>query len=133
MMTTKWPLAPILMETAIQLRSRQVELDLDWIPRLQNIEADAITNSDFAAFDDTRRIAVTAESLSDKFILLPKLLALGEEFQNDLAEKREARAKDAADELAGDGCKELTKGSNLGRRKGRKRPASQRLRNTDPW
>ena len=115
------------------MRSRQVDFDLDWIPRLQNIEADAITNSDFAAFDDTRRIAVTAESLSDKFILLPKLLALGEEFQNDLAEKREARAKDAADELPGDRCKELTKGSNLGRRKGRKRPASQRLRNTDPW
>ena len=43
-MSSKFPLVVILTEMAVQLQSRKLELDLDWIPRNQNKEADAITN-----------------------------------------------------------------------------------------
>ena len=50
LMTTKFPLNVILMELVCQLQKRQYHLDLQWIPRLQNIEADALTNGDFEGF-----------------------------------------------------------------------------------
>lgn len=39
MMTTKWPLAAILMEVAVQLRISSISMDLGCVPRLQNEEA----------------------------------------------------------------------------------------------
>ena len=111
------------METAIQLRKRQLEMELDWIPRLQNIEADAITKSDFTAFKESNRIPMTAEMLSGQFHILPRLLALGEEFQRELTESKEAREAEKVPEAM----------SKPWRRRGKKRPASKRLRATDPW
>ena len=47
MLTTRFPLSALLMEIALQLRARGLALDLKWILRAQNMEADAITNADF--------------------------------------------------------------------------------------
>ena len=44
LLTTKFPLACFLMELALQLQSREADLELFWLPRLQNVEADALTN-----------------------------------------------------------------------------------------
>ena len=43
-MTTKMPLGLILIELAAQLQHRPVELSLEWVPREQSEEADALTN-----------------------------------------------------------------------------------------
>ena len=93
MMTTKWPLAAILMEIGVQVRLRQVELNLGWIPRLQNIEADAITNAEFGHFTDSNRVEVSVKEVNERLILLPHLLKIGEEFMLGLREaKAEAKA-----------------------------------------
>ena len=51
MMTTKFPLGIILMELAHQLGLRRAVLRAEWLPRLQNEEADALTNAGFHTFD----------------------------------------------------------------------------------
>ena len=135
MMTTKWPLAAVLMEIAVQLRSRQIALDLNWIPRLQNEEADPITNLDFKSFRKENRIPTTVEELAGSFVLLPRLLEAGER----ILKLGEAAAKDPdpgdpADKKAvlkprTKKRAELTPAAG----KKRKRPLSQRLRVTQPW
>ena len=52
LLTTKYPLGVVLMELATQLGRRAVTLRADWLPRLQNEEADALTNMDFRHFVD---------------------------------------------------------------------------------
>ena len=61
LMSSKFPMLLVLGELAVQLRQRQVELALDWIPREQNIEADALTNADFSALDQEKRINLDVE------------------------------------------------------------------------
>ena len=56
--TTKFPLGVVLMELAHQMRRRNAVLRASWLPRLQNEEADALTNSDFRHFNPELRIAV---------------------------------------------------------------------------
>ena len=53
MTTTKFPLGAILMELAHQLSNRRAVLRAQWLPRLQNEEADALTNSDFEQLERT--------------------------------------------------------------------------------
>ena len=78
MLTTKWPLLAFLAELALQLESREILLEVDWVPREQNTEADAITNGDFAWLNPSRRVQTDLKSLP--FIMLPDLLARGESF-----------------------------------------------------
>ena len=51
MLTTKYPLGVILMELAHQMRRRRLILRARWLPRLQNEEADQLTNNEFHNFD----------------------------------------------------------------------------------
>ena len=48
-MSTKWPLAPMIMKSCKQCRSRNLELHLSWQRRNFNTEADSLTNGDFSA------------------------------------------------------------------------------------
>ena len=60
------------------------------IPRLENEEADALTNSDFHHFGPKHRIPVKFEDL--KFMVLNELFAEGEEYVKELESLRtEAR------------------------------------------
>ena len=52
------PLCIILMELSAQLQKRKLALGLNWRRRDRNIEADALTNEDFSAFQHQRRIEV---------------------------------------------------------------------------
>ena len=49
-MSTKWPLAPMIMELSKQRQSRNLELHLSWQRRTCNTEADFPTNGDSSAF-----------------------------------------------------------------------------------
>ena len=62
LLTTKFPLNAFLMELAIQLQRRGAELHLFWLPRLQNVEADAWTNNDTARFDPFWRVRLDVSS-----------------------------------------------------------------------
>ena len=117
LMTTKFPLGVVLMELACQLGIRRACMHARWIPRLQNEEADALTNGDFRHFDSKLRIAVDLDKLG--FLVMTDLFREGEEYVKDLAElkKAEAPKKRASD---GEGSK----------RKVKKGPT---LRERDPW
>ena len=54
MMTTKFPLCAILMELAAQLQDKELNLQLHWVPRDQNTEADELSNFNAARFDPAR-------------------------------------------------------------------------------
>ena len=127
MMTTKWPLAAILMEVTIQVRSRQLDVALDWIPRLQNAEADAITNEDYRDFDTERRIETSVEAAAAKFVLLPRLLIAGEKIVESQREAKATKAEAAKIEET----EERKRDRPPARRW--KKPLSKRLRATDPW
>ena len=71
-MSCKFPLSIVVMELAAQLRRYGMEMDLGWIPRGQNAEADALTNSEFEGFDLEKRITLNFEDL--KFLVMDKLM-----------------------------------------------------------
>ena len=81
-MTTKYPLGVILMELSCQLGLRRACLHARWIPRLQNMEADAITNGDFQHFDPMLRIPVSLDQL--QFRVLNELFEEGETYVAEL-------------------------------------------------
>ena len=84
------------MEVARQCRLRSVSLRANWIPRLQNEEADALTNMEFKDFDPGKRIHVELDQLG--FQVLDSLLAEGEKYLSELTSLKE---KDAAARKAG--------------------------------
>ena len=98
MLTTKYPLGVVLMELAHQMRVRRLVLRAHWLPRLENEEADALTNADFRHFKKENRIDVKLEDL--KLAVLNDLFKAGEEFVSALESEKE-RAKLQASELEG--------------------------------
>lgn len=71
-MSRKYPLSIVVMELAAQLRKKGIEMDLGWIPRGQNAEADALTNSELTGFDPGKRIDMNFED--SKFLVMDKLM-----------------------------------------------------------
>ena len=92
MMTTKYPLGVVLMELAHQMRIRRLVLRAHWLPRLENEEADALTNFDYRHFNAKHRIEVKLEDL--KFKVLNELFQEGEDYVAAL-EKAKAQQKEA--------------------------------------
>lgn len=82
MLTSKYPLAVILMALAHQMRRRRLVLRCRWLPRFENEEVDALTNTDFHHFDPIRRIDVVHDYLG--FKVLPMLVKAGEDYLADL-------------------------------------------------
>ena len=117
LMTSKSPLGVVLMELAVQVGLRNAVLRANWLPRLQNEEADALTNSDFRHFDSSKRIHVDLDSLD--FKILNKLFAVGDEYVEELAKLKEK-----------DKLRRLSSNAEAGRPKRRK---SDALRERDPW
>ena len=86
LMTTKFPLGVILMELSCQLSLRRSCLHARWIPRLQNEEADALTNGDFRHFDVALRVPVPLEDLD--FRVMNEFFAEGDAYQVELEEHK---------------------------------------------
>ena len=118
MMTTRYPLGVILMELAHQMKRRHVLLRARWLPRLQNQEADDLTNYEYRHFDPAKRINIELADLN--FALMDSLFKAGDEYEAELAS---ARAIAKAAKEAGP----IAKLSALG---GRKRGG---LKESDPW
>ena len=110
MLTTKMPLAMILLELGCQLQHHRLDLGLQWVPRDQNTEADDLTNGRCQEFDANKRIHVDLGTLP--FRILPKLLTSAQTYEEPLEAAKEAKADDGM--------------------KG-KMAAAKRLREADPW
>ena len=88
-LTTKFPLCVVLMQLAWILHSQDLELRLDWLPRLQNREADALTNGDYRGFDHNLRVDIKPEDLLQGHF--QELLAKGSELYQEVKELRAKR------------------------------------------
>ena len=75
LMTSKYPLAPILMELSMQMRRKGMVLNLEWVSRDLNEEADALSNMSFDGFSPDHRIPVDLSQL--KFVVLNSMLDEG--------------------------------------------------------
>ena len=105
------------------MRRRRAVLRARWLPRLQNEEADRLTNMNFMDFEPGNRIPVELEKLD--FAILPEFLAEGERFIEDVDERRKASAvlREAGALDGTEGKRSRLGGSSSGKR----------LRDTDPW
>ena len=112
LLTTCYPLGVVLMEVAYQCRTRGLCLRANWVPRLENQEADDLTNMDFKSFDPKLELKVGLEDL--KFGVMQELFAEGDNYVLELAALKAEAAKD----------KGGTKKRKL---------AGDSLRSKDPW
>ena len=69
-LSSKFPLSVILLELAAQLKKIGLELDLCWVPRDQNTEANSLTNEGFEGF--------RKENKTEKKLEEPGWLVMGE-------------------------------------------------------
>jgi hypothetical protein len=111
-MTTKLPLALVLLELSTQLQQRNMVMKLEWLERGANQPADDLTNGEFKLFSASLRVQAEWETL--EFAVLPQLLEHLGVFRDQVAElksnKVHVESSDRADTA--------------------KRP---RLRERDPW
>ena len=105
-----------MCEMAAQLQAGDFDLALEWIPREQNEEADALSNGDFSSFDLGRRMEIDVPSL--RFLVLDRMLGVAEHLY---AETKAAKAKRKQEEE--DGTHQEVK---------KVRP-HDRLKARDPW
>ena len=117
MLTTKYPLGVVLMELAHQMRTRRLVLRAHWLPRLENEEADALTNFDYRHFDPKHRIEVKLEKL--EFKVLNELFKEGEDYIAAL-EKSKAQLKDS----------KATEPVQVGKKR---KKVGDMLRDREPW
>ena len=113
MMSTKYPLTVLLMEMSEQMRKRRSTLHLGWIRRDTNVEADALSNMDWSAFDEKLRIDIIPEKL--EWIVLPRLMESSQKLYDDIKVQKERLVEGKA------------------RAPPKKTPAAKKLRWTDPW
>ena len=90
LLTTRFPLAAFLMELAMQLQMVGANLELYWLPRLQNQEADALTNNDLTRFDEQLRQRFDLASF--KGLVLSDMLACGTELYEEIKVARQRKA-----------------------------------------
>ena len=122
-MTTRFPLCVVLMELASQLELRNMDLELRWRPREQNVPADSLTNNDFTGFSAAKRVEVEVTAL--QWLVLPWLLV---ESTALFAAAAEATAAGGA---APHSTTTLATAPSSGRPL--KRPRGPGLRQSDPW
>ena len=129
LMTTKFPLLAFVAELAVQMERGGWDLDLEWVPRDQNAEADALTNDIFSDFTEGNRIEVHLDKLP--FVVLQNLLNLGEGFYEEQDRCRDAaRLRKAEEEQKGEAK------ATLGPKGGAKAPFRKKppgLKTTQPW
>ena len=120
LLTTKFPLMILLMELSEQLELRHLWLDLHWVPRDQNDEADALSNMEFKDFDKAKRVEVDLKEV--KWILLEEFMEYGLEFQRHMEEMKQQTKEPISTQISWEPP-----------RKQKKRMPTERLRFTDPW
>ena len=89
-MSTSFPLCVVAMEVAMRLERLGARLNLEWVPRELNKEADALSNGEFGAFSPECRIDPVAGT---KWLVLSDLMAAGTAFHESAATRRAARGK----------------------------------------
>ena len=90
LMSSKFPLVVILAELSAQMQARAMALNLEWAPRDQNEEADALTNGDFSLFDTRKRVVVDLEEI--RWLVLPRMLVVAGSIYEAVQGRKAGRA-----------------------------------------
>ena len=96
LMTTKYPLNIYLMEIAAQAEMRKLDLELSWVPRDQNTEADELSNLDFRNFDPSKRILVDLEKIPS--LVLHDLMGPGAQEDLQASERKAIKQQQCSSE-----------------------------------
>ena len=89
--TSSFPLCLLAMEASAQMEARGVTLELNWVPREANEEADALSNFVFGGFRDENRVAMDMTNLP--FLVMPELLESSSVFFADVASAKKRRTE----------------------------------------
>ncbi len=90
--TSKYPLNCVVMELAATLKKLNFALDLRWLPRELNSEADALSKGDFTGFEPALRIEVDPSRI--EWLLLDRVVKIGLDFhQDNLRKKAEVKSR----------------------------------------
>lgn len=119
--SSKYPLSIVVMELACQLDLLDVELELGWVPRAQNYQADDLTNERFDEFDEANRMHVDFENLP--FLVMGRLMQKAGELDSEL--KLHKTSKEAK---AGSG-----EGGQKKEATGKSKRRKSDMRWQDPW
>ncbi len=112
LMTTKFPLLIVIMEIAIQSEARNLILDLEWVPRDANEEADALSRGVTTGFNPEHRVHLDVKNLP--LHVMEPMMRQGQEFQIMKQQRRAAEHRQSTP-------------------KPRAARAGNRLRDRDPW
>ena len=112
-MTTSFPLCCVAMELAAQLEHRDAELCLEWTPREENREADALADGRTEGFSPALRAGQDFTDIG--WLVLPDLMAAGLQFHGAVKRPVAGSAAPGSDAAAG------------------KRRRESRLRDREPW
>jgi hypothetical protein len=77
-----------MMQLATTSAKFNLKLQLQWRLREHNVEADALTNSDFSLFDPAKRVSLPWSEMS--LDLLNSLIAHARDFESDISRNRQA-------------------------------------------
>ena len=91
MMSTKYPLALLVMELSETLRARSCEPSLRWIPRDRNQLADDLTNEKFDAVPSNLRRRFLGGD--EQWIILEEMVYKSKEFFEELRVEKEEYKK----------------------------------------
>jgi hypothetical protein len=89
-MSTKYPLTILIMELSETLRTRDCELNLQWVPRDLNQLADDLTNQKFDSFPSDKRIQFVGGDT--KWLVLDSLMHKAQEFHEELAREKKRKS-----------------------------------------
>ena len=117
MLATKFPLICFLMEMAAQCERSSIFPSLLWVPREENLEADALSNGICSDFSPERRVQLDLGGIP--WLILPAALASGEELYGIVRKAKLARSS------------AHTAGHS--RPRGPKRARTARLAAVEPW
>ena len=88
-MSTKFPVAPLLMELSEEMKAQHMVLNLEWRRRDENQEADDLSNMKLDGFD--QRLRMRADASTVQFIVLKELLEASEQLYHQLVKQRSKR------------------------------------------
>ena len=115
LMTTRFPLSAVVMELAEEMKGRGLIAEVAWAPRSTNEEADALSRGVTDGFDAALRAEVDLSTAS--WHIFDAALLWGQAFFDEYGHRKADVRQDRA----------------RPRRRGRKRPAEDRLKVRDPW
>ena len=113
MLSTKYPLTILVMELSEQLRQRKASLELRWLSREKNTEADELTNCIYTSFKESLRVALVPSEL--RFLVLNEIQQDSNRLYALMIEEKATKKRQDP---------EMSRG---------KLPIKQKLKQADPW